>query len=211
MSVGISDRGGTIDGNALVNFSVIDDITVQGVDDTNFPGNAAATWQILNDDGPPGGGVVSPFGGTIHGSATLLVSATNLTLSAGSLDASILNRNAGVSGPGGTIDSDANITFNLSGDLITQNGASFLILNQLQPGGTTGGTIGADAAISVTADALSTASLQAQINNMGGSIGGDSNITFTIGGDLEAASIDALINNRNGGSIGAGANITFLN
>src|SRR5439155_1619270 len=37
----ISDRGGTIDGNALLNFSVTNDVTVQG----------DAAWQILNDSG----------------------------------------------------------------------------------------------------------------------------------------------------------------
>ena len=35
LSVHISDRGGTIDGNALLNFSVTHDITVQGADTTN--------------------------------------------------------------------------------------------------------------------------------------------------------------------------------
>ena len=43
LSVAVSDRGGTIDGNALLNFSVTHDMTVQGVDDTNFQGESAAT------------------------------------------------------------------------------------------------------------------------------------------------------------------------
>ena len=44
LSVVISDKGGTIDGNALLNFSVTHDLTVQG--------ESAATWQILTGDGP---------------------------------------------------------------------------------------------------------------------------------------------------------------
>ena len=39
LAVAISDRGGTIDGNALLNFSVTHDMTVQGADNMNFQGD----------------------------------------------------------------------------------------------------------------------------------------------------------------------------
>ena len=41
LNASIGDRGGTIDGNALLNFNVTQDITIQG----------DAAWQILNDSG----------------------------------------------------------------------------------------------------------------------------------------------------------------
>ncbi len=175
---------------------------------------AAAAWQILNDDGPPGGGVVSPFGGTIHGNANLLLSATNLTLTAGSLEVDILNRNAGVSGPGGTIDSDANITFTLTGNLTTHGAAFFGILNQLQPGGTTGGTIGGDATITVTAANISTgldsfgSSLDGLINNATGNIGGNATVNVDVTNDITAQGpANFQILNNDGGHIGGNANI----
>src|SRR4029077_15013554 len=46
LSAIISNRGGTIDGNAFLHFNVAHDMTIQG----------DATWQILNDDGPPNPG-----------------------------------------------------------------------------------------------------------------------------------------------------------
>jgi hypothetical protein len=232
----ISDRGGTIDGNALLNFSVTNDVTVQG----------DAAWQILNDSGTDMN-AASPIGGTIHGSANLLLSATNLTVTAGLLDVEIFNKNGGVPGSGGTIDSDANITFNLTGNLSAQSSAVFAIKNQLQPGGTTGGAIGGDATIDVTAANISTgvdsfgSSLDGLINNAtgniggnatvnvdvteaitaqgpanfqilnndGGHIGGSANILVTTGGDLTANSILAFVNNHNVGTIDSGANVTF--
>jgi hypothetical protein len=237
LSVLISDRGGTIDGNAVLNFNVTHDITVQD----------NATWQILNDSGDALH-ADSPIGGMIHGDATLLLTATNLNVTAGSLNVDILNENFGVVGSGGTIDSDTTITFTLTGDLTTPQGAaSFSILNEVEPGGTTGGTIGGNATININVaniftgvgafgsslDALInnatgnigadatvnvdvTGAITAQgpanfqiLNNDGGHIGGEANIFVMTGGDLTASSILGFVNNRNGGSIDSGSNITF--
>jgi len=183
LTVLISDRGGTIDGNALLNFNVTHDITVQ----------SDAAWQILNDSGTDLN-AASPIGGTIHGSATLELSAANLTVPAGLLDVSILNKNGGVVGSGGTIDSDANITFTLSGNLTTSGSASFTILNRLQIGGTggtagtTGGTIGGNATINLSAANLTADSLFVNINNRndgvvgsGGAIDSNATINFNTG------------------------------
>jgi hypothetical protein len=213
LGVIISDRGGTIDGNALLNFSVTHDITVQGADNVNFQGESAATWEILNDSGPtPGAG--SPLGGTIHGSANLLLSATNLTTTAGSLEVDILNQNGGVVGSGGTIDSDANITFTLAGNLTTHGRAFFGILNQLQPGGTTGGTIGGNATINVTATNIFTgvdsfgSSLDLSIANQSGSIGGSASVNVDVTNDITAQGpANFTIDNGNGGTIGGTANV----
>ena len=211
LSVLISDRGGTIDGNALLNFSVTHDITVQGTDDTNFQGESAATWQILTGDGA---NVGSPIGGTIHGNATLLLSATNLTVPAGSLDVDIDNPNYGVVGSGGTIDSDATIRFSLTGNLSTQSSADFAIRNQLQPGGTTGGTIGGDATINVTAANISTgvdssgSSLDGLINNATGNIGGNAIVNVDVAEAITAQGpANFQILNNDGGHIGGNANI----
>ena len=213
LAVTISDRGGTIDGNALLNFSVTHDITVQGADDTNFQGDVAAAWEILNDSGP-NPNAASPIGGTIHGSANLRLSATNLTVTAGSLDVDILNKNGGVAGSGGTIDLDANITFTLTGNLTTHGTAFFEILNELQPGGTTGGTIGGDATINVTAANISTgvnsfgSSLDGLINNATGNIGGNAIVNVDVTNDITAQGpANFQILNNDGGHIGGNANI----
>ena len=213
LAVAISDRGGTIDGNALLNFSVTHDMTVQGADNTNFQGDVAAAWEILNDSGP-NPGAASPIGGTIHGNANLLLSATNLTVPAGSLEVDILNQNGGVSGPGGTIDLDANITFTLTGNLTTHGAAFFGILNQLQPGGSTGGTIGGDATINVTAANIFTgvdsfgSSLDGLINNTTGNVGGNAIVNVDVTNDITAQGpADFQILNNDGGHIGGDANI----
>jgi FecR-like protein len=215
LSVFLSNRGGTIGGNALVNFNVTHDVTVSGVDIPNVID--AADIELLNDDGPPGGDVVSPFGGTIHGNANLQLSAANLTVPAGSLFVDIRNNNAGVTGPGGTIDSSANLTFNLSGDLMTQANATFQIQNAFtgtsNPGGTSGGTIGQDAILNLQANSISVGgALDTSIRNArnagdtGGSIGGNAAISLTVLGGISAVSDLQLINNL-GGAIGGNAAI----
>jgi hypothetical protein len=215
LSVLISDRGGTIGSNALLNFSVTHDITVQGADDTNFQGESAATWQILTGDGSDVG---SPKGGTIHGNAALLLSAANLTVPAGSLEVDILNQNSGVSGPGGTIDSSADITFNLSGNLTTQTDASFAIRNNYTasgPGGIggIGGTIGQDAILNVNANSLSIGgTLDTSIHNgrnagdNGGTIGGNATVSLVAVGGISALDDSQFIGNG-GGTIGSNAAI----
>ena len=215
LGVFLSDRGGTIDGNALLNFSITHDINVSGVDTTTAN---AAEIQLLNDSGPPGG-AATPLGGTIHGDATLLLSATNLTVPAGSLDVEILNQNSGVSGPGGTIDSSANITFSLSGNLTIQTDASFAIRNNYAasgPGGIggIGGTIGQDAVLNIDAISLSIGgTLDTSIHNgrnagdNGGTIGGNATINLVVVGGIAALHDSQLIGNG-GGTIGSNAAIT---
>lgn len=215
LAVLISDRGGTVDGNALLNFNVTHDLNVQG----------DADWQILNDSGTTMN-AASPIGGTIHGSATLLLSATNLSVPAGSLDVSIYNKNGGVVGSGGTIDSDANITFTLTGNLATQGDASFGILNHLQSGGTggtpstTGGTIGGNATVNLSAANLTADSLFVIINNRndgvvgnGGVIDSNATINFNTGNLITHTGATFFILNSllaggtTGGTIGADATI----
>ena len=215
LSVVISDRGGTIDGNALLNFSVAHDMTVQGADSTF---QSAATWLITNDSGDAMH-ADSPIGGTIHGSATLQLTAANLAVTAGSLDVEINNQNGGVTGPGGTIDSSANITLNLSGNLTTQVDADFEIRNNYVasgPGGIggIGGTIGQDAVLNINANSFSIGgTLDTSIHNgrnagdNGGTIGGNATINLVVAGDIAALDDSQFIGNG-GGTIGSNAAIT---
>jgi hypothetical protein len=207
LNVLISNRSGTIGGNALVNFNVTNNVTITG----------DAAISLLNDGGSQ---VFSPIGGTIHGDATLQVSADNF--SANSLFVENFNRN------GGVIDSNASLSFNLSGNLTTAGGADFEITNQ-QTGSSTGlpgGSIGLAATLDISAVDISIGTdFTAQILNQrgsnapgpsAGSIGTDATLnisaaSFTVGG-----AFNVLINNINsgastgsGGSIGGNALVNF--
>jgi hypothetical protein len=219
LSVFLSDRGGTIDGNALLNFNVTHDVTVTG---TDIPTIAdAADIEILNGSGTD---VQSPFGGTIHGNATLQVSATNWTLTdpAGSLFVAIDNRN------GGLIDSNATLTFTLAGNLTTQGSAEFDILNNQNvfSNGVPGGSIGLAATLDVSAANISVGTdFTARILNHraagapgagAGSIGTDATLnisagSFAVGGNLDVSIFDrdAGSGSGTGGSIGGNAAISL--
>ena len=201
LSDGIFNGGGTIGGNALLNFSVTHDVTITG----------DASIDILNAN------AVS-HGGTIHGDATLQVSATNF--SANSLVAVVSNRN------GGVIDSNATLSFNLSGNLkTTTGGAFFTIFNDRTPLSIdpSGGSIGTDATLNISA-LSSTVGGQfgLSINNIdngvgggtGGSIGGNATINLNVTNSLQVgAAADFLILNESnvagspGGEIGGNASV----
>jgi hypothetical protein len=206
LNVIISDRGGIIGGNALLNFNVTHGISAQG----------DATWQVLNDDGP---NIASPIGGTIHGNANLQLSAANL--SAGSSTVEILNKNSGVSGPGGTIDSDANITLNITGDLSTTQGSLFVRIANNNSGAGSGGVIGSGAKITLNlagdlitqTDAIllvGNAYTNANAGGSGGMIAKDAIINFSasnasVGGLFEAFIDNAKNGGNGGGTIGGSA------
>jgi hypothetical protein len=221
LSVFVSNRGGTIGGNALLNFNVTHDVTVTGVDIPMF--STAADIELLNGSGS---NVGSPFGGTIHGDATLQLSAANLTLTnaAGSLFVSIDNRN------GGVIDSNATLSFNLTGNLTTQGGADIQILNNQNSfsNGLPGGSIGSAATLNISAANISigtdfTARIldhraQAAPGPGAGSIGTDATLTINAGSLTTGGAFDVSIFNRNagvanvggtGGSIGGNAAINL--
>ena len=92
-----NSNGGTIGGNALINFNVSGDLTPNG--DANF--------QILNNDG-----------GHIVGNGNISVT-TGGDFAANSILGFINNRNSGA------IASGANIVFDISGTLTTQGDAVF--------------------------------------------------------------------------------------
>src|SRR6266404_8799471 len=206
LSVFLSDRGGTIDGNALLNFNVTHDVTVTGIDVPNF--STAADIELLNDSGT---NIFSPFGGTIHGNATLQVSAANFTLTdpAGSLDVAIVNKDSGV------IDSNATLSFNLTGNLTTQGSAYVLITNNqtVFSNGSPGGSIGLAATLDISAANISigtdfTAAIfnQRSINAPGpgaGSIGTDATLNITAASVAVDGGLDVSIFNHDNG-IGSG-------
>ncbi len=174
----IGNRGGTIDGNASVNFNVSHDANIL----------CDADIDILNDGGPD---VLTPFGGTIHGGASLQFSAANVT--ANSLLVDINDRD------GGMIDLAATVTVDIAGDLTTSGDASFTILNQRALGfaGPNGGSIGGDATVNVTANNFSVGgSLDVEIRNRdngigsgtGGTIGGNAAINLNIANTVSSGS-----------------------
>lgn len=218
----LSDRGGTIDGNALLNFNVTHDVTVTGVDVPMF--STAGDIELLNDSGVGVGSAGSPFGGTIHGDATLQVSAANFTLTdpAGSLFVAINNRN------GGLIDSNATLSFNLTGNLTTQGGAEFDIVNDQNQSsnGMPGGSIGLAATLEISAANISIGTdFTARIlNHRGqnapgpgaGSIGTNATLNISAGSVAVGGLFDVAIFNRDagsgsgtGGSIGGNAAINL--
>ncbi|PYX05248.1 MAG: hypothetical protein DMG88_22100 [Acidobacteria bacterium] len=220
LSVFLSDRGGTINGNAVLNFNITHDVTITGADIPNI--SIASDIELLNDSGTTG--VESPFGGTIHGDATLLVNAANFTLTnaAGSLFVDINNGN------GGVIDSNATLSFNLSGDLTTQSSADFDILNGQNQfsNGMPGGSIGSAATLTISAVDISVGTdFSTGIFNTrfggapgpgAGSIGTDATLNITASNVAVGGQLSVGIGNRNngsgsgtGGSIGGNAAINL--
>jgi hypothetical protein len=141
---------------------------------------------------------VGSGGGTIGSDATINVSAASI-FTGGALFAEIFNS------AGTPIVGNADINFDLTGDLTTMGDATFLI---------SGGRIGSDAVINVTANNLSTDTLDATIENIGGTMGivGSANLAFNISGQLATQSDTSFtINNSNGVrmiGMNAGMNVT---
>jgi hypothetical protein len=141
--------------------------------------------------------------------------------------------------PGANVASGINLTLNVTGDYTNSSATQFShlsITNRDRIGGDAaiavgatnissandfdvqivneggGRRIGENALINVGAsndiNVVGDATFQI-LNDDGGQIGGNGNISVTTGGDFTANSILGFVNNRNGGSIGAGANINF--
>jgi hypothetical protein len=176
--VEINNDGGTIDGDALLDFST-------GTGDINTTGDAL--FDILD-------GFSFDAFGSIGGDAIATLTANNLS-SGGSFTFQLLNA-------GGSIGGSGIVDLNLSGDLTSQSDTSFLIENfgDVEFGG--GGFIGGDAAIDVSAANTTANSLVAQIDNTAGTIDGTASINMNVPGNTTLTS-DATIEIL--GSDGAGA------
>ena len=173
------DRG-DIGGNALINFVVAGNVSVQG--------NARFAIDSASDGGA----------GTIASNATIAASIGSLN--AGSLAAYIVNY-------GSEIGDNATISFGASGDITAGSSAIFEIFNNGLEG--TGGIIGSNATINVAGASISTNNFIAAIfNNLGGNIGANAGINVNAE-NIHAASLFAVIDNRNGGMIGSNAAISF--
>ncbi len=171
---------GEIGGNALINFAVSGNVSIQ----------SNASFAI---DGGFGGGA-----GTIAGNATI---AANIgSLNAGSLSALVLNYGAEIGG-------DATINLGASGDIDAGTSAIFRIYNNGLVD--RGGIIGSNATISVTGATISANNFSTAIyNNNDGNIGANAAINVNAA-NITAASVFAVIDNRNGGTIGSDAAISF--
>lgn len=200
----VSSTGGTVEGNSLITFNITHDFSVK----------EEADVEILNDADSG-----SPLAGSIHGSATVAVSANNFTANA--LFAFIDNRDAG------TINSDATIAFNIKGnfsipgtnpgypdyDATVPGEADLYIVNNKrgssQDSATTGGTIGGDALVALTAGNVSTAGyLDMEIVNLNhGTIGGNATVNLSVPGSISASDLYVAILNQNGGSVDGNATV----
>src|SRR5207249_3237890 len=110
------------------------------------------------------------------------------------------------------------LTVDASGDITTQGNATFQILNSDNGIGSGGGTIGTDATVNVNVGNITSGpdvnsnALIVQIDNRGGSIGGNATIDFAASGNVDAQgnALFQIFNENNGsggGSIGSDAMI----
>jgi hypothetical protein len=198
--------GGVIDSNATLAFDLTGSLATPGTDTVSGDADIVISNQkrFVSDDS-------ATSGGTIGGNALIQLSAASAS-TAGLLDVEIHNFSNGSGSTGGSIGGNATISLNIAGDLTTQGDAFFNIANQ-NNGGTSGGTIGSDATINVAVGSLTSGpdvnsiALTAQINNIGGSIGGLANLAFNLTGDLTATLGSAqfsIFNNNNGSGSGGG-------
>ena len=206
-----NDTGGTIGSDAVINVTAANISTggalnaaivnSSGGGGGNIVGSANINFNLTGDLTTAGDAsllILNDFGGTIGSDAMINLTANNV--STGTFNAAIDN-----SSGGGNIVGTANINFNPPGDLTTASDAALLILND------PGGTIGSDAVINVTANNVSTGTLNAAIDNStsgsgGGNIVGTANINLNLTGDLTTAGDASLfILNATGGTIGSDA------
>ena len=206
-----NSNGGSIGGNAIVNFDLSGTIDTQGDADFQiFNGTDGSNAGTIGSDArinvtaaniSTGGTLnaeIDNGAGTIGGNATINVTAANIT--ANSLLAQIANT-------AGSIGGNAIVNFDLSGAIDTPHGdADFQIFNGTN--GSSAGTIGSDARINVTAANISTGgTLNAEIDNGAGTIGGNATINVTAA-NVTANSLLAQIANT-GGTIGGNAAINM--
>ncbi len=220
-------NGGIINGNASVSVSA--GMAARGRGGLLTPGISIGSDAIF--------GIYNFGGGNIDGTATVTVDAADISVG-GDLSAEITNSGgtigddaeinfniAGdlvtensanfflVNSDGGHIAGNATVNALASGGINGGNGAFFAIINDDSDGKTLGGTIVGDALVHVTADHLSTETLDENdfnlfgtIHNSGGSIGGNSKVMFDISGAITTAgraSFD-ILNFNDGGENGGG-------
>jgi hypothetical protein len=227
--VQIDNRGGSIGGNAMINFAASGHVDAQGnaiLQILNFndggsrPGtiggdasiNVAtggdisaqgnAVFSIYNSDFSSGSGA-----GAIVGDATVNVSAASIT--AGALFETIVNLGSSIGG-------NAAIGVVALGGIISGGDTAFSIYNADNGSGAPAGIIGSDATINVSAGDISIAgSLENAIYNKfvglpaTGSIGGNAMLTFDAGAITVQNGASFKIDNNDGGEIGGNALINL--
>ena len=189
----LTNQQGAIGGNAAINV-----LASAGIDAGN-----GAFFAIVNDDNDG-----TTLGGTIAGDALVHVTADHLSTEA--LVTSDFNLFGTIHNSGGSIVGNCNVMFDISGAITTQGRASFDILNFDDGGPNGGGIIGGHATVNINASALSIdGELLENIQNQGGSIGSNADVTADITGGLltTASNASFFINNFDGGTIGSNATI----
>ena len=218
LSVFLSDRGGSIGGDALLTADIRQDLVVTGTDATS--NIATADIELLNDSGPPITGAGTPLGGTIHGDATLQISAAGLSVPNGSLFVRLNNRNNAVTG--GRIDGAVGLGIEVTDALVTGGDFIALVLNERGGAATglSGGSIGGNASLKVGSDTMSVGgALDIELTNSnngdpsgtGGTIGGIALLTF----NATQVAVNSFVDNavfridNHSGKIGADALLTL--
>jgi hypothetical protein len=198
----LGPSGGSIVGDATLNVAA-----------ANLSVGGAFDVEIRNWNNGSGAGT----GGSIGGNAAINLNLSgNLTTTGsdpnsggipGDATFEIFNNSFVAGSPGGFIGSDATLT--ISAATISTSGIFDAEIDNYG-GGSIGGNALVNVGVSNDINIVGDATFQI-LNNDGGHIGGDGNISVATGagGGLTANSILAFISNQNAGAIDSGANITF--
>jgi hypothetical protein len=226
-----NSQGSSIGGDATINMNVSGDINTVAGAISAFLNNGGATsspgshitgdatidvrgatginagngafFAIVNEDAGSG-----TFGGTIDGNALVHVTADHLSTEA--LAPSDFNLFGTIHNRGGRIVGNSDVMFDIAGAITTAGTASFDTLNFDDGGVNGGGIIGGHATVNINASALSIdGELLENIQNQGGSIGSNADVTADITGGLltTASNASFFINNLDGGTIGSDATV----
>jgi hypothetical protein len=198
-----TNGGGNISGSASNTVNVTGDFVTQG--------DSSVTIQNT------GFNSVNPYnfvaGGNITGDTAVTLSARNITSSStdsgtpvtglltNSIEASIYNDGSG------HIGGNALVNVTASGDITTPGGAVFAIFNNNFMG-FGGGTVVGDATVDVSANNITANALTAQIDNTGGSIGGNAAINTNVSGTANVTN-DATFEILGSNGVAKGAAINF--
>ena len=166
-SFSILNGGGTIGGNSSINVNAAS---------ISIGGSLSSTTDVTAD-AANGGNITFATGGSFSASDVVVETTVE---------------------PGVTLTNGANITFDTGTDLTVNGGSLSLTINDSNGGTIgTGGNITLNTGANLTVNGGGALSLSV-LNNDGGHIGTGGNISVTTGGDLTAGSIDALIDNAGG-------------
>ena len=177
------------------------DVEIANQGGGNIVGNANLTFTLTGDPGDLTTGGDANFlidnssGGSIGRDATVNIQTANIS-AAQDFVAQIVNSN-------GTIGGKAALTLNATGDVNTGGLVFFGLFNNP-------GAIESDTLVDVSAASLTAGSfLEAFIENIGGTIGGNATVQVGTTGNLNADHLFVVIDSSSGGSVGGNETINM--